>query len=183
MKKYVEIPMGVEIRLINHGPVVWVCSKGKDGKYDLAPVAWQCPVSMDPPMILIGVGMENLTYQNIQEKGEFIVALPHRSQAELVRQTGSISGSEIDKYKEMSIASFAGKKVDAKIPQDCIGYLECKVARIVEMEGVGLVMADVLAGFVDKDAFDRRLLVEKEAGKTIHHLGDRIFAVPGDKVI
>jgi len=83
----------------------------------------------------------------------------------------------------MEIKAFAGKAVDAKVPHEVIGYLECKVARIVEMEGVGLVMGDVLAGYVDKEAFDKRLLVEKEAGKTLHHLGDRMFAVPGDKII
>jgi len=65
MKKYIEMPMGVETRLVNHGPVVWVCSKGADGRYDLAPVAWQCPVSMDPPMIMVGLGMDHQTYLNI----------------------------------------------------------------------------------------------------------------------
>jgi len=34
-----------------------------------------------------------------------------------------------------------------------------------------------------REAVDERLLVEKEAGKMIHHLGDKIFAVPADEVL
>jgi len=34
-----------------------------------------------------------------------------------------------------------------------------------------------------REAVDERLLVEKEAVKTIHHLGSRVFAVHRDKVL
>ena len=183
MRNYVEMAMDLATRLINHGPVVWVCTKGADGRYDLAPIAWNCPAAKNPPKIIVEIGMGHQTYKNIESAGEFIVAVPHRSQAELVRQTGSQSGDEVDKYNEMGIESFAGKKVDAMVPADCIGYLECKVDKILTIGEVSVVAGNVIAGFVDDEAFDGRLLVEKEAGKTIHHLGDQIFAVPGDEVL
>lgn len=183
MKNYVEMELDLSTRLINHGPVVWVCSKGADGKYDLAPIAWNSPVAKSPPKVIVEIGTRHQTFQNIESSKEFIVAVPHKAQADLVRKTGSVSGAQADKYKEMAIDSFAGSKVDAQVPHDCIGYLECKVEKIMEVGPVAVVAAEVLAGFVDSEAFDGMLLVQKEAGKTLHHLGDRFFAVPGDEIL
>lgn len=183
MKNYVEMSKELATRLINHGPLVWISTKSLEGRYDITPIAWNCPAGRNPPMILIEVGMEHQTYENIESTQEFIAVVPHSSQEEIVRQTGSISGRDIDKFENFNIAAFGGKYVDAPVPQDCIGYLECKVAKIVELDGLAIIIADVVAGYVDKEAFDGRLLVQNKVGKTLHHLGDQFFTVPGDEVL
>lgn len=183
MKSYVEIGLESAMLLINHGPVVLVSTKDEKGGYDIAPVAWNCPLGKNPPRLLIVVGKRHRTCENITAAGEFIICVPHVSQAEMVRETGSVSGREIDKFDSMNIEAFAGSSVDAMIPEGCVGYLECKVEKVIDGGHVDIVAAEVLRAVVDKEAFDGRLLVEKEAGKTIHHLGDKIFAVPSDEVL
>ena len=183
MKRYIEIGIESANRLINHGPVVLVSSKDKKGLYDTAPIAWTSPVEKSPPMLLIVVGKEHKTYENIAAGKEFIVCVPHVSQVQLVLKTGSVSGKETDKFESLNIESFAGKKVDARVVGECVGYIECKVVKIIEMKDVGIIVGQVLLAAVDEQAYSERLVCERQAGKTLHHLGGNAFAVPGDEIL
>jgi len=86
MKSYVEIGLESAMLLINHGPVVLVSTKDEKGGYDIAPVAWNCPLGKNPPRLLIVVGKRHRTCENITAAGEFIICVPHVSQAEMVRE-------------------------------------------------------------------------------------------------
>jgi len=183
MKRYTEIGIESANRLINHGPVVLVSTKDKKGLYDTAPVAWTSPVAKSPPMLLIVVGKKHKTYENIAESKEFIVCVPHISQVQLVLKTGSVSGKDVDKFDSLNITSFAGKKVDALIVEGCVGYIECKMVKIIETEDAGIIIGQVLLAAADEQAYSERLVCEKQAGKTLHHLGGNAFAVPGDEII
>ncbi len=183
MKRYTEIDIESANRLINHGPVVLVSTKDKKGLYDTAPIAWTSPVAKSPPMLLIVVGRKHKTYENITTGKEFIVCVPHVSQVQLVLKTGSISGKEVDKFESLNIKSFTGRKVDAQVVQECVGYIECKVVKIIETEDAGIIIGQVLLAAADEQAYSDRLVCEKQAGKTLHHLGGNAFAVPGDEIV
>jgi len=183
MNNYQEIPKDSSHRLINHGPVVWVSTRDNKGAYDIAPIAWGCPVRKDPPKLAVVVGNRHKTHENIKATGEFIVCVPHATQIELVKKTGSKSGMDLNKFEAFGIRAFQGKKVDALIPEGCIGYLECRVYSSVEVEKVEMFIGEVLSANVNPEAYSGRLLTEKEEGKTLHHLGERIFAVPSDAVL
>ncbi len=182
MKSYIEIPVKSANRLINHGPTVLVSTKDSSGIYDIAPIAWNSPVHKDPPRLLVVVGTRHKTFDNISASGEFIVCVPHISQVDMVRKAGSVSGRDVDKFNQLGIETFAGKKVDALVPAECVGYLECKVNDCIRSGMVGIIVADILAAGADKQSFDGRLLVEREAGKTIHHLGGSAFAIPESRI-
>ena len=180
---YVEIGLDQSHRLINHGAVVLVSTRNADGTYDVAPVAWNCPASKDPPMLLVVVGRGHRTWENIDRTGEFIAVVPHRSQSELVMAAGSVSGRDVNKFEKFAVEAFAGANVDALVPQGCIGFLECKAENTMGGPRADAILARVLRAVVADGAFDGRLLVETEAGKTLHHLGEKIFATPADTII
>jgi len=182
MKSYIEIPAKSATRLINHGPAVLVSSRDSNGVYDIAPIAWNSPVHKEPPRLLVVVGTRHKTFDNISASGEFIVCVPHISQVDMVRKAGSVSGKDVDKFSQLDTETFAGKKVDALVPAECVGYIECKVNDCIESGLVGIIIADILAAGADKQAFDDRLLTERQAGKTIHHLGGALFTVPQDRI-
>mgnify|MGYP006287458209 CR=1 FL=1 len=183
MKDYVDVPVESAHRMINHGPVVLVSTCDEGGKYNIAPIAWSSPVHKTPPRLLVVIGTRHKTYDNIKASKEFIVCVPHASQVNMVQKTGSVSGKEADKFEDMNIEAFTGKKVNAKVPQGCIGYLECRVVDSLEVGLVEIFVGEPVAAAADKEAFDERLHTEKEAGKTLHHLGNRIFAVPSGKIV
>jgi flavin reductase (DIM6/NTAB) family NADH-FMN oxidoreductase RutF len=180
---YFEIGLNESHRLINHGPVVLVSTRNADETYDIAPVAWNCPASKDPPMLIVVVGREHRTYENIERTGKFIAAVPHESQSGLVVELGSVSGHQVNKFEQMDIDAFPGAMVPALVPNGCIGFLECKVQDMLNAPQANAILARVLRSCVRRGAFDGRMLVEGEAGKTLHHLGDKIFATPADRII
>ena len=45
--KYLEIGLKAAYQLQNAGGLVLICTKGQEGRYDLAPVAWCCPLDYD----------------------------------------------------------------------------------------------------------------------------------------
>lgn len=183
MKNYMKIPIDASHRLINHGPTVVVSTRDENGKYNLAPIAWNTPVGKNPPTLLIVVGKSHKTNDNIKKTGEFIVCVPHKNQTEIVLTTGKISGHEIDKFRKYSIESLRGEKVNALIPVDCVGFSECKVKKVVELEKVNIFIATVVQAQAKKGIFTERLLVEQEEAKTIHHLGGHLFSIPGSEII
>ena len=114
---YVEMSLDQSHRLINHGPVVLVSTRNADGTYDVAPVAWNCPASKDPPMLLVMVGRGHRTWENIDRTGEFIAVVPHRSQSELVIAAGSVPGEAVAAPEKTSPAQPAGKAVKPASPE------------------------------------------------------------------
>jgi flavin reductase (DIM6/NTAB) family NADH-FMN oxidoreductase RutF len=115
-------------------------------------------------------------WPNTDRTRQFIAVVPHRSQKQLVSDTGSVSGRDTDKFETMHIESFRGELLDALIPRGCVGYLECQVKDKLGGPKADVILARVLRTAVHEAAFDGRLLVETEAGQTLHHLGDRVFS-------
>lgn len=182
MTDYRTFDITTAYRLINTGPVVLISTRSKDGRYDIAPVAWSCPVRKEPTRILVGVGQRHQTYMNIMKTKQFGVCIPHATQADMVRRTGSVSGADIDKFAEFSIASFQAQKIDCRIPQGCIGYCECTLYESMNLDSLGLLIGECLYAGVNPESFDERLLSEKQAGKTLHHLGGKAFMIPADSI-
>ncbi len=183
MNEFIQIPPDSAHRLINHGPTVLVSTRDEKESFNLAPIAWNCPVGKNPPTLLIVVGKGHKTKENIEKTGEFIVCVPHRDQTEMVLKTGKISGYEVDKFSHFSIEARPAEKVNALVPVGCIGYSECRVNKVVELEKVNIFIASVVKAWAKKGTFKERLLIEKEEAKTIHHLGGHLFSVPASEII
>lgn len=182
MNNYREISVDEAYRLINHGPLVLVCTVSADGKPDIAPIAWNCPVEKSPARILLAMGNTHQTYKNIEDTGRFVVCVPNSAQADMVRNTGSVSGSDADKYERFNIESMKSEYVGAAVPVGCVGYMECNVVKNIDCEYVALVIGEVVRAFADTEGFEKRVRPESENGRTLHHLGGGEFGVLSQEV-
>jgi len=170
---YAEIPVADAYELQNAGGLVLICTRGPDGRYDMAPVAWCCPLDYAPASRLIAVlDTGHRTYSDLSESGEFVVALPSRDQLELVKKAGSVSGSDVDKYAEYGIASFPAETVDARVPGGVAGWLECRLVRIVVEGTSGVVMGEVLRAAARPDAWKER----------VHYVREGLLFSPGELI-
>jgi flavin reductase (DIM6/NTAB) family NADH-FMN oxidoreductase RutF len=170
---YADIPIASAYELQNAGGIVLVCTRGPDGRYDLAPVAWCCPLDYAPASRLIVVmDTGHRTFADLSDSGEFAIALPTRKHLDLVKNTGSVSGSDIDKYDKFSIASFPAQEVDARIPEGVAGWLECRLLRIVVEGTSGVVMGEVLRAAAMPDAWKER----------IHYVREGLQFSPGETI-
>jgi flavin reductase (DIM6/NTAB) family NADH-FMN oxidoreductase RutF len=169
--EYAEVPLSEAYELLNPGGLVLVCTRSEDGRYDLAPVAWNCPLDYSPvSRILFVCDPGHRTYEDLVEAGEFALALPTRDQRELVEKTGSSSGRDLDKYAEYGIEAFAAGKVDALIPAGVAGWLECRLIRVIVEGSSAVVMGEVLRAVSAPDAWKAR----------VHYVREGLWYVPGN---
>ncbi|HRY79506.1 MAG TPA: flavin reductase family protein [Spirochaetia bacterium] len=169
--RYAEIPVSDAYELQNAGGLVLVCTRGPDGRYDVAPVAWCCPLDYSPASKLILVlDTGHRTYADLSDSGEFAVALPTKGQMDLVARAGSMSGHDADKYAELGIPAFPAREVDARIPEGVAGWLECRLSRIVVEGTSGVVMGEVLRAEAVPDAWKLR----------VHYVREGLRFTPGE---
>ncbi len=171
--QYNPVTLEKAYTLLNGGGVLWICTKGKEGRYDLAPIAWTCPLDYEPVTRLLFVcDPGHATFENLELQKEFIAALPTYQQKDLVLKTGNISGRTVDKFKEWDIPFSRGTGVDALVPQGVAAWLECKVIEIYRSGSVAIVCGEVLAAFAISDAWKW----------VLHHVEGEHFYRPGPRV-
>lgn len=161
--EYSEVPVSQAYQLLTPGGLVLVCTRSEDGRYDLAPVAWNCPLDYEPvSRVLVVCSPEHRSYEDLVESGEFVLALPTLEQRLMVEETGSVSGHEVDKYAKFKIEAFAAHKVDALVPESVAAWLECRLLRVVVEGSSAVVMREVLRAQALPDAWKLRLHYARE---------------------
>jgi flavin reductase (DIM6/NTAB) family NADH-FMN oxidoreductase RutF len=184
LKEYIKISNDKAYKLLNTGALLLISSVSIEGKFDISPIAWQCPVDYDRVTKLLFVCDKNhKTFKNISETEQFAVSIPHIDQLKLLKDLGSCSGHDIDKIQQFKIQVIETEKINCCVPVNCIAYLECKTSKIIDESNVAIIFGNVIHAKVDKEAFNRRLLSETESGKTIHHLGGKIFITTSDHLL
>lgn len=174
----VKIPLDKSHRLINHGPIVLVSSFYK-GRPNVCTVAWTMPVDFDPPKIACVIGDDNYTFKAVKATKEFVLNVPGKAIIEKAVGCGRCSGRDTDKFKKFNLTTLPASRVKAPLIKECIAHLECKLIRTDLADEYNIFLADVLCAWADKAVFKNgRLLVEKAAAKTIHHLGGSYFTFP-----
>jgi flavin reductase (DIM6/NTAB) family NADH-FMN oxidoreductase RutF len=184
MKEYIRLSNDKAYKLLNSGALILVSSFDKKGQQDIAPIAWNCPVNYDPGTKLLFISdLAHKTYENIKETKKFVISVPHISQLKIVKELGCSSGHDTDKISKFNLKTIKAETNNCAMPEDCIAYIECDAYKLIEEEGVAIVFGDVKHVSVDKAAFSGRLLSESEAGKTIHHLGGKVFISTGNETV
>jgi len=179
-----EIPLNEAYRLINTGPVVIVSSVSKDKKYNTAPIAWASPARKEPTQVLICVGKRHKTFFNISETKVFSAGIPNINQVEIIKAAGSVSGNDTDKFLELNIKTVPSQKIDCIVPAGMIGNIECKVVDVFETDLVAMFLGEAVYASADPAAYNgERILSELPAGKTVHHLGNKLFMTLGGEIV
>jgi len=183
MKMRKSIDLKLAYRLLGPGPVVLVSSLlGR--RAGITPIAWNMPVSDEPPMVALEIWHEHFIYKAILETGDFVVNIPSSDMADMIRKLGGVSGREVDKFKKFGLAREPGKLVRSPRLAAAIGILECRLRRDERLlKTYNIVLGDVLYAEADKEVFTDRWHPEKKGPKVLHHLGGRIFYSPGNKVM
>lgn len=172
----VEIPLSQAIRLINPGPVVLVTARYKDAVNVMA-AAWTTPISHAPPLVGVSISPRRFTHELVSRSGEFVLNVPGRNLLEQVELCGSLSGRDVDKFKEARLTPVDAKEVRAPLIEECLGHLECAVVEALDLGDHTLFVGQVVAAWAEKEAFDDTWLLEDEEAKPLHHLGGAYFGV------
>ncbi|MEM0449801.1 MAG: flavin reductase family protein [Methanomassiliicoccales archaeon] len=120
------------------------------GKPNFCTVAWFTMIDDEPPTLGLVMAKNNRTKDGINENRAFSVNIPNR---DLVKQTdwcGLHSGHNQDKSKVFSIEF--GEITNAPLISNCPISVECRLKRIIDLEGVDLVLGTIESVYVEEKA-------------------------------
>ncbi|PLX49756.1 MAG: hypothetical protein C0613_06140 [Desulfobulbaceae bacterium] len=165
-------------RLINHGPVVLISCRDGD-RTNIMTAAWAMPASHTPPMLAVAIGPSRFTHDLIINSNEFVVNVPGADLLDAVWYCGTKHGHELDKFAECNLSAQNGKEVAAPLIGEAIGAIECRLSSHPTAGDHTIMVGEVVAAWAKAELFETRLLVEKSAAQTLHHLGGPHFCRPG----
>lgn len=137
--------------------VVLVTTHAPDGRLNVMAVGWVTSASMDPPMFILGIDDEALTYENIRKTKEFVIALPHEGMARQVLHAGTHHGHKIDKISATGLALQKASKVKAPLLADAVANFECKLVTITQPGDCPLIVGRVVAAHENQNRKLKRL--------------------------
>ena len=167
--------------LLHPRPVALITTLCPNGRPNVAPIAWITPVSEEPPTLAFAVDKENYTYQCLEHCNEAVVNIPSLEMAELVMKLGSVSGREVDKFKEFSLEIENSKSVKPPRIATCIGWIECKVMNKLDVGEVGLFICQVLE-YEAKEGTSTEWGWNLSRVSPLLHVGGRSFAGIGKRI-
>lgn len=177
------VPLPIAYRLIGSGPVVLVSSLFNK-RAGITPIAWNMPVSDDPPIVALEIWEKHFIYKAILQTGDFVINIPSDSMVEICRKLGSVSGGEIDKFKKFGLVKENSMKIKSPRLGSAIGILECKLRKEKALlKKYNIVLGDVVYAEADAKIFTDRWHPEKDGPRLIHHLGGKIFYAPAGRTI
>lgn len=167
-------------RLLAGAPVVLVTTRWH-GVANVMPVAWNMPLSHDPPLVGIAVHPSRHTYDMLRFSEEFALNVPSRRLMNHVQYLGTVSGRDVQKIEVAKLPTFKGQHVDAPLLEGCLAYVECSVAEVLRLGDHHLFVGKVLAVQADSEAFEEAWLLEDDDLKPLHYLGGELYAVLGER--
>ena len=172
----VKVPLSRARRLINPGPVVLVTAKYK-GAVNVMTAAWTTPISHDPPLVGVAIHHGSFTHDLITKSEQFALNVPGRGLVEKVKLCGTLSGHDVDKFKEANLTPLTASQVKAPLVEECLGHLECVLVEAPSLGDHTLFVGRVVAAWVEEGAFEETWLLEDEGAKPLHHLGGTYYGV------
>jgi flavin reductase (DIM6/NTAB) family NADH-FMN oxidoreductase RutF len=177
----IEIPLERANKIINSGQVILV-SSAWEKRANIITLAWNMPLSHNPPLMCISITKKRFSYDLIKKSDEFAVNIPSIDLFDEMYYCGTHSGRDADKFKETNLTGVkANKLTHAPLIKECIGHLECRVNCEKNVGDHVLIIGDIVHASAEKKLFDIKWKVDKT--KLIYHLGDKFFTTSGKEII
>jgi flavin reductase (DIM6/NTAB) family NADH-FMN oxidoreductase RutF len=149
-----KIVAGKEIAaLLNPRPVVLVTCCEATGVPNILSVAWHTPLSHDPPMVGISIGLTRHSHALISNTGEFVVNVVSRDLQPAVELCGNLSGRDNDKVALSGLHLRPARYVRSPVISDALGHLECRVVQQTPAGDHTFFVAQVLHAEARADRF------------------------------
>lgn len=167
-------------RLLAGAPVVLVTTRWH-GVANVMPVAWNMPLSHDPPLVGIAVHPSRHTYDMLRLSQEFALNVPSRRLMNHVQYLGTVSGRDVQKIEVAKLPTFKAQRVEAPLLEGCLAYIECSVQEVLHLGDHYLFVGKVLAAQAEREAFEEAWLLEDDDHKPLHYLGGELYAILGER--
>jgi flavin reductase (DIM6/NTAB) family NADH-FMN oxidoreductase RutF len=118
------------------------------GRENFMTVAFISRVSMDPPLISMGLNKKSATRETVLETGEFSVNFPPAAMVAEADYCGLVSGKSTDKSRLFEV--FYGSLPSAPMIRNCPLSFECRVVETHDFASHTCFIAEIVATHLDK---------------------------------
>ena len=148
-------------------PAALVTSVSEEGRPNIITLGEVFNISIgagaQPVILGIAIAKPRYSHQLITATREYVVNFPTSRMVETVDFCGSVSGRDVDKFREFHLTPVPAAKVRPPLIGECPLNVECCVLGIQEVGDHDLFLGEVLAEHVAEEALDHdgRILVDK----------------------
>jgi len=135
------------LRKIVHG--VYVVGVKQGGRLNAFTATWITQVSFKPPLLVVGVKKDALSYQMIESARVFVINFLGSGQKLLAQhflKPAHLGGDKLEGIR------YRLGKVGAPILEEAIGYVECEVRDIHPGGDHAIVIGEVVEAGIHRDA-------------------------------
>lgn len=175
-----DVPLNQAKWLVEPGCVILVTSGNMDNA-NIMTFSWQTPVNTtNPCLILLVMHHARYSYELIKQNQQLVINVPGKELLEQTHFVGTVTGRNIDKFKESGLTPAPAEIVEPPLIQECAGHLECRVVETFSMQKHDLLICKVVRAVADPDLFDGKWNTEKF--HTLHYLNSSNYAILGRTV-
>ncbi len=178
-----ELTPAQSLRLLAPRPVCLLTTRYK-GKVNVMPLAWTCPVSIEPPLVMMAIHPSRYTHGMLKRSEQGVLNIPGRALAEQVWKCGSASGADTDKLHLAGLTLDSGHHVETPWIAECLAHLECAIVELLSPGDHTLFVAEIVGAWVEEDAF-YGTWIAPEDNEELHpliHLGGKRFCLLGKTI-
>ena len=148
-------------------PAALITSVDEQGNPNIITLGEVFNISVRRPVI-VGIAIRKATYSHelIAQTREYVINLPPTSLQKEVWFCGSVSGRNVDKFKETGLTPLPAAKVKPPLIAECPINIECEVTDIQVIGDHDMFLGEVVAQHVNEEVFDENkgILVDKLDG-------------------
>jgi len=157
---------------------VLVTTIDSQGRVNAAPFSFAMPVSMNPPMLALGLNPKNDTITNIKETKEFVVNLPAKDILERVWGCSESFPRGVNELEKTGLTESKPVKVKPPRVKECFAWFECKLEWIKEAGDHALVVGRVIEAEAKDEYMKKNGNLDTEKAGVLMHVGGKEFNIP-----
>jgi len=157
--------------------LVLVATKDKNGTANIAPIAFLSMVSTRPLKLLVCISPRARTTKNIEDTGEFVVAIPTPAILQKAYDAQIKAADGEDKIAKLGLTAYDGVRI-----KEAAANIVCKVDWIKEGGNHKVICADIVAADIEEGLYTPDMAELRSSLSRIFHLDGNEFLVDGDKV-
>jgi len=110
-------------------------SVDNEGKPNAMTIGWGfIGIIWMKPVFIVAVRPSRHTYNLLEQTGDFTVNVPAKGLEKAVEYCGTVSGRDVDKFKECKLTPLPSKYVKSPLVEECVIGYECKIIYKFDLE-------------------------------------------------
>jgi len=140
-----NIPVNYSYKFLSPRIVVLVTTVDEKGRINAAPFSFCGPISINPPLLWIGVRSFQDTYQNIKKTGEFVVNIVNENFAQKAISCEKRYPHGVNELEKVGLHWYDSEKVKPPRVKEARIHLECKFKEEKEVGDHIMIIGEVVS--------------------------------------